>query len=174
MSTIFWNVEPCSLECLLGLLFDTGIAFSSFTTSYPSIRLHGVTTQKTGQILFIVAIAKPSNPTRQHNHISSHSTHSSAILILYSEPFLPYGDGLRGGRPGFDSRHGMILISSTASRPAMGPTKPPIQWLLGPISPGTKRPRREADHSPSSTAAVDNDAAIPAPPPPCLHGMVLS
>jgi hypothetical protein len=36
-----------------------------------------------------------------------------------------YCDGLRYGRPGFDSRQGQeILLHSTASRPALGGTQP--------------------------------------------------
>jgi hypothetical protein len=36
----------------------------------------------------------------------------------------------------------------------MGPTQPPIQWVPGAISLGVKRPGREADHSPPSSAVV--------------------
>jgi len=31
-------------------------------------------------------------------------------------------------------------------------TRPPIQWVLGVLSRGVKRPGREADHSPPSRA----------------------
>jgi hypothetical protein len=41
---------------------------------------------------------------------------------------------------------------SITSRPAMGLTQPPIQWVQGTISPGVKRQWREADHSPLSSA----------------------
>jgi hypothetical protein len=37
---------------------------------------------------------------------------------------------------------------------ALGPTQPPVQWVPGVISLGVKRPRREADHSPPSSAKV--------------------
>jgi len=37
-----------------------------------------------------------------------------------------------------------------------GPTRPPIQWVLGVLSLGVKRPGREADHSPPSSAEVKN------------------
>jgi hypothetical protein len=39
--------------------------------------------------------------------------------------------------------------------------KPPIQWVLGDRLPGVKRPGREADHSPPSSAEVRNGGAIP-------------
>jgi hypothetical protein len=43
---------------------------------------------------------------------------------------------------------------STSSRPALGFTKPPIQWVPGPLSPGVKRPGREVDHLPPTSAEV--------------------
>jgi hypothetical protein len=45
-------------------------------------------------------------------------------------------------------------IFSTASRPAQGPIRPPIQWVREALSPGVKRQRREADHSPSTSGEV--------------------
>jgi hypothetical protein len=44
------------------------------------------------------------------------------------------------------------FLYSTASRPALGSTQPPIQWVLGVLSQGIKRPGREADHSPPASA----------------------
>jgi hypothetical protein len=56
---------------------------------------------------------------------------------------------------GFDSRRGLgIFLFTTASGTALGPTRPPIQWVLGALSLGVKRPGREADHSPPSSAEV--------------------
>jgi hypothetical protein len=46
------------------------------------------------------------------------------------------------------------FLFSTASRPALGPTQPPIQWVPGALSPGVKRQEREADHSPPISAEV--------------------
>jgi len=40
------------------------------------------------------------------------------------------------------------------SRTALGPTKPPIQWVPGALSLRVRRPGCEADHSPSSSAEV--------------------
>jgi hypothetical protein len=53
----------------------------------------------------------------------------------------------------FDSRCGLgIFLFTTASRTALGPTQHPIQWVPGAVSLGVKRPGREADHSPPSSA----------------------
>jgi hypothetical protein len=66
---------------------------------------------------------------------------------------IPLGYGLDDR--GFESRQGLgIVLFSTASRPALGPTQPPIQWVPGALSMGVKRQAREADHSPPSNAGV--------------------
>jgi hypothetical protein len=44
----------------------------------------------------------------------------------------------------------------TASRPVLGSTHPPILWVPGALTSGVKRPGREADHSPPSSAKVKN------------------
>jgi hypothetical protein len=55
----------------------------------------------------------------------------------------------------FDSWWGLgIFLFTTVSRTALGPTQPPIQWVPGALSLGVKRPGREADHSPPSSAKV--------------------
>jgi hypothetical protein len=56
---------------------------------------------------------------------------------------------------GFDSRRGLgMFLFTTAFRTALGPTQPPIQWVRGALSLEVKRPVREADHSPPSSAKV--------------------
>jgi hypothetical protein len=56
---------------------------------------------------------------------------------------------------GFDSRQGLgIFLFTTASRTALGPTQPPIQWVQRALSLAVKRPGREADHSPPCSAEV--------------------
>jgi hypothetical protein len=54
----------------------------------------------------------------------------------------------------FDSRRGLGIFLFTASRTALGPTQPPIQWIPGVLSLGMKRPGCEASHSPPSSAEV--------------------
>jgi hypothetical protein len=54
-----------------------------------------------------------------------------------------------------DSRRGLgIFLFTTASKTALKPIQPPIQWVPEALSPGVKRPGREADHSPTSSAEV--------------------
>jgi hypothetical protein len=61
------------------------------------------------------------------------------------------------GALGFDSRRGLgIFLFTTVSRMALGPTQPPIQWIPRVLSLGVKRPEREDDHSPPSSAEVKN------------------
>jgi hypothetical protein len=58
---------------------------------------------------------------------------------------------------GFESRQELgIFLFTTACRPALGPTQPPLQWVPGALSLSVKRLRREADHSPPSGAEVKN------------------
>jgi hypothetical protein len=53
------------------------------------------------------------------------------------------------------------IIYFPASRPALGPTQPPIQWVPEALSPGVKGRKHEADHSPRSSAEFKNGGAIP-------------
>jgi hypothetical protein len=86
---------------------------------------------------------------------------------------LRYGLDDRGS--GFDARRGLgIFLFTTASRPALGPTQPPIQWVPGALSLGVKRSGREVDHSPPSSAEVKECVELYLHSPIRLHGVVLS
>jgi hypothetical protein len=50
-----------------------------------------------------------------------------------------------------------IFLFTTASRPALGPTQPPIQCVPGTLSLRVKWPGREADRSPPSCAKIKNE-----------------
>jgi hypothetical protein len=57
--------------------------------------------------------------------------------------------------PGFDFQWKLgIFLFTTATRMALGPTQLAIQWVPEAFSLGLKRPGREADHSPPSSAEV--------------------
>jgi hypothetical protein len=76
---------------------------------------------------------------------------------------------------GFDSLRGLgILLFTTASRTALGPTQPPIQWVPGSLSLGVKRLGCEADHSPPSVPRSKNEWSCTSTPPIRLHDVVLS
>jgi hypothetical protein len=47
-----------------------------------------------------------------------------------------------------------------SSRPVLGPTQPPIQWVPGALFTGVKRPEREADHLPPSSVEIKKGGAI--------------
>jgi hypothetical protein len=88
---------------------------------------------------------------------------SEVSKYLYS-PLFKSQDGsvgiatkLRTGRSRLDSQQGLgIFLSTTASKPALGPIQPPIQWVPRVPSSGVKQPRREAAHSPPSIIEVKN------------------
>jgi hypothetical protein len=50
---------------------------------------------------------------------------------------------------------------SIASTLVMGPTQPPMQWVLDAFSPGVKHLVCEADQSPPSSVKVNKCGAIP-------------
>jgi hypothetical protein len=58
-----------------------------------------------------------------------------------------------------------IFLFSAMTRTALGPTQPPIQWVVGAPSLEIKQPRREADHSPPSNAEVKNVQSYTSTPP---------
>jgi hypothetical protein len=98
-----------------------------------------------------------------HNYCTWASSASRYSPYVSGAMRTTYGiaTGLRAGRPEFNSRQGQeIFLYATASKPALGPTQPPIQWVPGALSE-VKRPEREADRSPSSSAEVKNGGAIP-------------
>jgi hypothetical protein len=70
-----------------------------------------------------------------------------------------YSSGLTGWMIGrFETQQGLgIFLFTTASRLALGPSLPPIQWVPGAVYLGVKRSGCEADHSPQSSAEVKNE-----------------
>jgi hypothetical protein len=64
-------------------------------------------------------------------------------------------EGDRGSIPGRGER---IFLIASVSRPALGSTQPPVQWVPGGPFPAAKAwPGRDADHSPSFTAEAENE-----------------
>jgi hypothetical protein len=80
---------------------------------------------------------------------------------------LGYGTDDRGSRLRFPGGGLGIFLFTTASRTALEPTQPPIQWVPGAPSLGVKRPGREVDHSPPSSVEVKECVEL------CLHSRIL-
>jgi hypothetical protein len=69
---------------------------------------------------------------------------------------------------------GKIFLLSTSSRPVLEPTQPPIPWITRALFPGIKRPRREGDHPPPTTAEVKEYMELYIHFLICLHSIVLN
>jgi hypothetical protein len=101
---------------------------------------------------------------------TDHSPPSRAVIAQSVESC---ATGWTIGVLGFDSRRGLgNFLFTTASRTALGPTQPPSQWVPGALSLGVKRPGREADHSPPSSAEVKDcvELYLHSPSMPSWHG----
>jgi hypothetical protein len=86
-----------------------------------------------------------------------------------------YSAGLRAGWLGVWNPVGFgNFLFTTASIAVLVPTQPPIQWISGALSLEVKRPGREADHSPPSSADITNVWSYTSTHPVRLHGAVLS
>ena len=57
------------------------------------------------------------------------------------------------------------------SGPNLGPTKFPIEWVVGDFSKGVKPLMCEVDHLPSSSANINKEGSCTSAPPVCLTGM---
>jgi hypothetical protein len=97
------------------------------------------------------------------------------FIILHFKNILSIatGYGLEDRRVGVQVPVG-TRISSMSSRPALGSTQPPIQWVPGALSPGVNRTGREADHSPPNKCGVQENMDLYIHSPIRLHGVVLN
>jgi hypothetical protein len=85
---------------------------------------------------------------------------SSIIIIIQFSAYLHVNAELNNSIRSRDSVVGIAtgrvqnFLFCTSSRPDLGPTQLPIQWVPGALSAGVKRPGSEADHSPPASAEV--------------------
>jgi hypothetical protein len=77
-----------------------------------------------------------------------------------------YSNWLRAGRPSArsSSSGGGKNFHFLSSRPALGSTQPPFQWVTGALSRGIKRQGREADHSPPASVEAKKWIYTSTPP----------
>jgi hypothetical protein len=138
-----------------------------------------------GIFLFTTASRTPLRPTqppiqwipvplsqviKRPGREADHSTLSSAkdMWSYTSTPNKPLWPGTQLKK----HRDFIFAFYYLLSRATFGLTEPSIQWVRGGevFSPGVKRPGREANHSPPSSA---EDVWIYTSTP-CLHGVVLN
>jgi hypothetical protein len=87
-------------------------------------------------------------------YVSEHKkcTIQPTFLQLELGQFCHYTSEIEAGWPRnqvFNSQEGQeIFLFSTASKSALRPTQPPVQWVLGTVFPRVKQPGHEDDHSP--------------------------
>jgi hypothetical protein len=115
------------------------------------------------------------SPTTSISPANHHSTNFSIIVInkgwhnkpigsrsvgwtqLDSTPHYTNLKNIRTGRPrdrSWSPGRVKYFLFSTSSRPALGPTQLPVQWVPWALSTGVKRLGRETDHSPPASAEV--------------------
>jgi hypothetical protein len=104
-----------------------------------------------------------------HNHRCEHlksykfiSCSRGSVQSRDSSVGVATGYGLDGRS---SSPNGGMIFVLSMSRPVLGPTQPPIQWVPGVLSPRVKRLGREADPSPPTTAEVNNTWIYTSTPP---------
>jgi hypothetical protein len=92
------------------------------------------------------------------NHITiQHYNPQDRYFTIHRRENLKMALDYRLDDRGFESRQGLgIFLFTTASRTALGPTQPHIQWVPGALSLGVKRPGRKDDHSSPSSAESKN------------------
>jgi hypothetical protein len=132
---------------------------------------HHLITKSGGRSVGIVCLQTTNHGIQFFFSLGRASTHAMPLGIMHKINYLSipepgelcqYSDMLWAEQPGFDSWQELeIFLYSTVSRLALGPTQPPIQWVLGALSLGVKRPGHEAESSPPSSAEVRNGGAIP-------------
>jgi hypothetical protein len=129
---------------------------------------------------------RPDSPSQQHISINGDQDQISFCVIIITfcwNIFFGGGRsrdsivGIATGRPrDRSSSPGRVenFLFSASSRPALGPTQPPSQWVPGALSPGVKWSGCEADHSAKTSAKVKKMWIYTSAPHTRLHGVVLN
>jgi hypothetical protein len=131
--------------CVYIQKFEIGLNLQGLKNGMGSSEVHGVYLNE--QLSYLEMNQWMRNP--RLDFVSS-LLQSECKKIIY----IATGYGLDSRGVGVRVPVGTRFFSSP--RHADPPTQPPIQWVLGALSPGVKRPEREADHSPTR-AEVKND-----------------
>jgi hypothetical protein len=104
-----------------------------------------------------------------------HRNHRDSFLSRSSSVGIATGYGLDDRLIGVRFPAGLgIFFFDTMSRPALWHTQPPIQWVLGALSLGVKRPGGVADHLPPSSSQGQECVVLCLHSPIRLQGLVLN
>jgi hypothetical protein len=145
------HVVDFSVMILCSLLDGSNVSekYTAQSKNWP------ISALKMEEVLFTETLAHIYHAIRCHN---SEDYNYYILLVHYTiqvrsrdSDWLPAGQ-----RRGRSSTPGKIkkFLFSTSSRPALGSTQTPFQWVPGALSPRVKRPVREAGHSPSISDEV--------------------
>jgi hypothetical protein len=156
--SIFIKASDPNRPPLISIIFSINYTDSFAFRSYLWLAVHEV----------------PITPPSPFSPCLGESSHSRICEQLTHPNCSQYSNWLWAGRPrGWSSSPGRVKNSlfSMSSRPALGTTQPPIQWVPGALSPGVKWLGREVDHSPPASAEVKKMWIYTST---CLHGVVLN
>jgi hypothetical protein len=97
-----------------------------------------------------IMVSQPKQPQSdlQQGEVKAKLSPAQSVSPIVTRP--------RTGRAGFGSWQGRIFLLATSSRPALGPTQPPVQWVPEFFPRGVKRAGPEADLLAPSGVEVKN------------------
>jgi hypothetical protein len=124
------------------------VGFGSGASFQPTLSSHIVMQPDRLGWLEKVAVSSRSKSETRSRPCSVHTLElllselcNGPLGSMKGEEMLRYSDRLRTGRPRGRSSspgRGKIFLIFTSSRPVLGPTQHPIQWVLEALSPGSK------------------------------------
>jgi hypothetical protein len=101
----------------------------------------------------------------QYQGVVNTVPYKAVILLPYGATLSFLFTRIRPARPGFNSQQGLgIFLFTTAFRPVLWPSQPPLQWILGALFPGLMQLGPVADHSPPCSAKVNACSYTSTPP----------
>jgi hypothetical protein len=122
-----------------------------------------------GELLPDCTVPHPRRSLYSHRCGNLKSSNKHCIIVMIrsrdSSVGIATGYGLATKGSKFQSRWGQEFSLHHVVKTPLGPTQPPIQWVSGALSLGVKRPGREPDHPPPTSAEVKKTWVYTSIPP---------